>query len=108
MCTLFILGDLFEDYMWNALSMYKLTQDSEEEISYIREMTGKMSIESDTDDSQLEVIVEIEKNKYTKHFIGISDNVSYVVEDITEENVSDNYTINFNPSMWMPNVDKVQ
>lgn len=71
------------------------------------QMTGKMSIKADTADNQLEVIVEVEENEYKKHFIGLSDNVSYVVEDITEDNVSDNYTINFNPSMWLPNVDTV-
>ena len=67
------------------------------------QMTGKMSIEADTTDNQLEVIVETENGTYKKHFIGLSDNVTYVVEDITEGNVDRyNYTINFNPNMWWP------
>lgn len=67
------------------------------------QMTGKMSIEADTTDNQLEVIVETETGAYKKHFIGLSDNVTYVVEDITEGNVDRyNYTINFNPNMWWP------
>jgi hypothetical protein len=67
------------------------------------QMTGKMSIEADTTDNQLEVIVETGEGTYKKHFIGLSDNVTYVVEDITEGNVDkDNYTINFNPNMWWP------
>lgn len=67
------------------------------------QMTGKMSIEADTADNQLEVIVETENGTYKKHFIGLSDNVTYVVEDITEGNVDKyNYTINFNPNMWWP------
>lgn len=67
------------------------------------QMTGKMSIEADTADNQLEVIVETEHGTYKKHFIGLSDNVTYVVEDITEGNVDKyNYTINFNPNMWWP------
>lgn len=67
------------------------------------QMTGKMSIEADTTDNQLEVIVETENGTYKKHFIGLSDNVTYVVEDITEGNVDKyNYTINFNPNMWWP------
>jgi len=67
------------------------------------QMTGKMSIEADMSDHQLEVIVETENGSYKKHFIGLSDNVTYVVEDITEGDVDKyNYTINFNPNMWWP------
>lgn len=67
------------------------------------QMTGKMSIEADMTDKQLEVIVETENGTYKKHFIGLSDNVTYVVEDITEGDVDKyNYTINFNPNMWWP------
>lgn len=47
------------------------------------EVEGWMNIESDVEDSQLEIIVEIGDNKYKKHFIGLSDNVTYTVEDIT-------------------------
>lgn len=67
------------------------------------QMTGKMSIEADTVDNQLEVVVELEDGRYKKHFIGLSDNVTYVVEDITGELVSNyRYTLNFNPKMWWP------
>lgn len=67
------------------------------------QMTGKMSITADTADNQLEVIVETENGTYKKHFIGLSDNVTYLVEDITEGHVDKyNYTINFNPNMWWP------
>lgn len=67
------------------------------------QMTGKMSIEADTDDNQLEIIVEDNDGGYKKHFIGLSDNVTYVVEDITSKNVDKyNYTLNFNPNMWLP------
>lgn len=38
-----------------------------------------------------------------KHFIGLSDNVTYVVEDITDGEVDKyKYTLNFNPKMWFP------
>lgn len=67
------------------------------------QMTGKMSIEADVSDNQLEVIVEDENGDYKKHFIGLSDNVTYVVEDITAGDVSNyKYTLNFNPEMWIP------
>ena len=68
------------------------------------QMSGKMSITADTADNQLEIIVE-DDGAYVKHFIGLSDNVTYVVEDL---NLGDNavskykYTLNFNPNMWIP------
>ena len=68
------------------------------------QMTGKMSIAIDTLNNQLEIIVE-EDGTYMKHFVGLSDNVTYVVEDL---NLGNNevskykYTLNFNPKMWIP------
>lgn len=67
------------------------------------QMTGKISITADTVDNQLEIIVEDENGEYKKHFIGLSDNVTYVVEDITSGDVDNyKYTLNFNPKMWLP------
>ena len=34
------------------------------------QMTGKLSIEADTADNQLEIIVEVENGVYKKHFVG--------------------------------------
>lgn len=68
------------------------------------QMTGRMSITADTTDNQLEIIVE-DDGTYVKHFVGLSDNVTYVVEDL---NLGENavqkykYTLNFNPNMWIP------
>lgn len=74
------------------------------------QMTGKMSITADTADNQLEVIVE-DGGTYVKHFVGLSDNVTYVIEDL---NLGGNavskykYTLNFNPNMWIPvNVETI-
>ena len=67
------------------------------------QMTGKMSIQPDPAQNQLEVIVEDENGVYQKHFIGLSDNVTYVVEQKNYKNVSKyRYTLNFNPNMWIP------
>lgn len=69
------------------------------------QMTGKMSITADTEDNQLEIIVENDDDTYVKHFVGLSDNVTYVIEDL---NLGKNdvekykYTLNFNPEMWIP------
>lgn len=74
------------------------------------QMTGKMSITADTSDNQLEILVE-DDGTYVKHFVGLSDNVTYVVEDL---NLGANavskykYTLNFNPNMWIPiNVETI-
>lgn len=69
------------------------------------QMSGKMSITADTADNQLEIIVENDNGSYVKHFVGLSDNVTYVVEDLNlgENEVSKyKYTLNFNPKMWIP------
>jgi hypothetical protein len=68
------------------------------------QMTGKMSITADTEDNQLEIIVE-DDGTYVKHFVGLSDNVTYIVEDLNlgANDVSKyQYTLNFNPNMWIP------
>lgn len=67
------------------------------------QMTGKLSICADTEDNQLEVVVEDENGKYQKHLIGLSNNVTYTVEQKRYEDVSNyRYTLNFNPDMWFP------
>lgn len=67
------------------------------------QMTGKMTIKADTADNQLEVVVEDENGKYKKHFIGLNQVTSYVVEDITGADVNKyKYTLNYNPKMWIP------
>lgn len=74
------------------------------------QMTGKLSITADTVDNQLEIIVE-DNGTYVKHFVGLSDNVTYVVEDLNlgANDVSKyRYTLNFNPKMWIPvNVETI-
>ena len=68
------------------------------------QMTGKMSITADVQENQLEIIVE-DDGTYVKHLVGLSDNTTYVVEDLNlgENEVSNyRYTLNFNPNMWIP------
>lgn len=69
------------------------------------QMAGKLSITQDTTDDQLEIVVENEDGSYVKHFVGLSDNVTYVVEDLNlgaNEVEKYKYTLNFNPNMWIP------
>lgn len=66
------------------------------------QMTGKMTIKADTADGQLEIVVE-DDGIYRKHFIGLNEVTSYVVEDISGGDVNKyKYTLNYNPKMWIP------
>lgn len=67
------------------------------------QMTGRSSIIADTEDNQLEIITEYHKGQYNKQIIGLSDNVTYIIEDLETTDVSEyHYEINFNPKMWLP------
>ena len=69
----------------------------------IFQMTGKMSIKADKEDHQLEVTVENSDGSYQKHFVGLSDNVTYTIEQKNYKNVDKyQYTLNYNPKMWIP------
>ena len=62
------------------------------------QMTGYFSIQTDEQDKQLEVICEIGKGKYTKHFVALSRDVTYIVEDLNGTEVSKySYELNFMP-----------
>lgn len=67
------------------------------------QMEGRSSIIADTSDNQLEIITEYQKGMYNKQIIGLSDNVTYIIEDLESTDVSEyHYEINFNPKMWLP------
>ena len=69
------------------------------------QMTGKMSIKVDKEETQLEVTVESSDGTYQKHFVGLSEDVTYVLEQKNYKNVDKyNYTLNYNPKMWIPDV----
>lgn len=67
------------------------------------QMEGRSSIVADISDNQLEIITEYQKGQYSKQIIGLSDNVTYIIEDM-EYTATDEYRyiINFNPKMWIP------
>lgn len=67
------------------------------------QMEGRSSIVADTTDNQLEIITEYQKGQYNKQIIGLSDNVTYIVEDLEVTGTDPyHYEINFNPNMWIP------
>lgn len=55
---------------------------------------------------QLEVVCKVGPNKYKKHFLGLSDNVSYFVEQGEPITASANhYRVTFKPQSIVPDVD---
>lgn len=71
---------------------------------YLLVIEGLCSI---TDDgNQLEVVCKVAKNGYKKHFLGLSDNVSYFVEQGEAVDVSAyHYRVTFKPQSILPDPD---
>lgn len=73
---------------------------------YILVVEGYCSINVDGRDNQLELTVKTGPGKYMKHFLGLSDNVTYFAEQIEPANVSDaKYKVMFKPSAIIPMIE---
>lgn len=71
---------------------------------YLLTIEGACSIKDDG--SQLEVVCKVAKGQYKKHFLGLSDNVSYFVEQGEPISASANhYRVTFKPQSIVPDVD---
>lgn len=74
--------------------------------SYMLTIEGNCSIQKDNQDVQLEVTCKTGPKDYKKHFLGISDNVTYFVEQIDAAEASIyQYRVIFKPSVIMPAVE---
>ena len=76
--------------------------------TYLLEIEGRCSIE--TSDSMaagsLEVTCKIADDQYKKHFLGLSDNVSFFVEQLENADVSAyHYQVRFRPEAIIPEID---
>lgn len=70
--------------------------------SVLFQMTGNFSIEKETD-GDLAVIGENDNGTFYKHFVYLSRDITYIVEDIGKTTVNKHkYEINFNPKMILP------
>lgn len=73
---------------------------------YLFSIEGRCSIVKDAEDNQLEVTCKTGEDEYKKHFLGLSDNVTYFVEQMDGKNVStDHYKIIFKPSTIVPDIE---
>lgn len=73
---------------------------------YLLEIQGRCSIVDIPEDEQLEVTCKVGDDKYKKHFLGLSDNVSYFTEQL-EGAKSDpyHYKVTFKPETIIPDID---
>ncbi|MBF6354225.1 hypothetical protein IU449_06665 [Nocardia higoensis] len=71
---------------------------------YLLVIEGKCSIKDEN--NQLEVTCKTGDDEYKKHFLGLSDNVSYFVEQVEGATVSPyHYKVIFKPETIVPDVD---
>lgn len=73
---------------------------------YLMTIEGRCSIKKDGGDKQLEVTCKVGDDDYKKHFLGLSDNVTYFVEQIDGANVSANhYKVVYKPETIVPDIE---
>lgn len=71
---------------------------------YILQIEGYCSLGNDDDPGELTVTCKA-GDEYKKHFLGLSDNVTYFVEQLDGANVStSHYRVVFKPSVIVPDV----
>jgi len=72
---------------------------------YILTIEGRLAITIDTD-GDLVVTVKTENGTYLKHYLGLSDNVTYFSEQLESKAVStSHYKVIFKPSVIVPIVE---
>ena len=73
---------------------------------YLLEIDGYCSLGNHDKAKQLSVTCATGDGQYKKHFLGLSDNVSYFVEQVDGQNVSkDHYKIVFKPETIVPEIE---
>lgn len=73
---------------------------------YLLSIEGLCSIEKDKDDAQLEVTCKTGEGEFKKHYLGISDNVTYFVEQMDPDSVDTfHYKVQFRPEELLPDID---
>ena len=73
---------------------------------YILVVEGRCSINVDGADRQLELTCKTGPNEYKKHFLGLSDNVTYFAEQVDSASVDEyRYRVIFKPEAIVPDID---
>ena len=73
---------------------------------YMLSIEGRLSLEVDRASRQLEVTIKTGENAFKKHFLGLSDNVTYFCEQLGTADVSMyHYKVNFKPRTILPDIN---
>ncbi len=73
---------------------------------YILTIEGRCSLGNHDSFGELTVVCKTGPEQYKKHFLGLSDNVTYFAEQIVPKSVSVyHYRVIFKPSVIIPDID---
>jgi hypothetical protein len=73
---------------------------------YMLTIEGLCALGNDDPPRELTVTCKVGEGQYKKHFLGLSDNVSYIVEQMEAASVSSGtYKVIFKPSVIVPDID---
>lgn len=73
---------------------------------YLFTVEGLCSLGNDDKSREISVTCKVGENKYKKHFVGLSDNVTYVVEQTDAAYVDPyHYRMIFRPDTIVPDID---
>ena len=73
---------------------------------YMLEIVGLCSRGNNDGASQVTITCKTGPKKYVKHFLGLSDNVTYMIEQLEGIDVSVNhYRVTFKPQTILPDID---
>lgn len=75
--------------------------------SYMLTIEGRCSLGNNDDrNKQITVTCKVGEGKYKKHFLGLSDNVTYFVEQLEPKDVSVyHYRVIFKPQTVLPDIE---
>jgi hypothetical protein len=73
---------------------------------YMLSIEGYCSLGNDRTAVEISITCETSPGEFKKHFLGLSDNVTYFIEQLDGANVSrDHYKVVFKPSLIVPDIE---
>jgi len=72
---------------------------------YMLTIEGLCSRDNDSTSTKLAIVCKVGPNDYKKHFLGLSDNVTYFIEQLEPAKASVyHYAVTFKPSVIVPDI----
>lgn len=73
---------------------------------YMLSIEGFCSLGNDSTSTEISITCKVGPNAYKKHFLGLSDNVTYFIEQLDAANVDPNhYLVIFRPGNIVPDIE---